>query len=91
MSKAELEREFTGPLTGDDVERLNVLLAKIRLDEAKWWKPLVPNQHLRSCSFDQTDGPEGDYCTCDLSTIRKAITKHFVALEQQASGKKVGA
>ncbi len=91
MSKAELEREFTGPLTGDDVERLNVLLAKARLDEAEWWKPLVTNQHLRSCSFNQTDGPEGDYCTCKLSTIKKAITEHIAVLEQQANGKKVGA
>jgi hypothetical protein len=57
--------------------------AGVRRKEAEWWegwKDLLL-RHTRECSFDSNDSPEGDFCTCGLSTRRKMINERLATLE----------
>ena len=64
--------------------------AQIRLEEARWWQQTYHLGHLPDCSFDQTDGPEGDYCTCQLNR-RKSEAFHRIATLKTNAERALGA
>ena len=78
----ELEAATVGP---DEVHD-----AQIRLEEARWWQQTYHLGHLPDCSFDQTDGPEGDYCTCQLNR-RKSEAFHRIATLKTNAERALGA
>jgi len=64
--------------------------AQIRMEEARWWQQTYHLGHLPDCSFDQTDGPEGDYCTCQLNR-RKSEAFHRIATLKTNAERALGA
>lgn len=59
--------------------------ARARLEEGMWWKQFAFVGHRSSCSFESSDGPAGDICTCDRTQRRRQIERRTADLVQAAA------
>lgn len=95
MSDAELARELVDTAKKEGSlsshlgysrleEAIAALLARVRLDEAKWWKPKADIGHRYDCSLDSTYSPEGDFCDCDRKQRDAEVSERIASLKAAA-------
>lgn len=56
-----------------------------------FYKERAPITHLPNCSYDMSDGPEGDYCTCRreqrFSEVQKKLAEVRALASREGGGK----